>query len=81
LEENFEAMKDQFPTNALPRMLDSFSAFYAEENYRLAPEVRQFVKDHPLAMGQKTVDQALEKLEVGLRLRQNYSGKLSQYLK
>ncbi|NNN10853.1 MAG: M1 family metallopeptidase [Acidimicrobiaceae bacterium] len=81
LEENFEAMKDQFPTNALPRMLDSFSTFYAEENYRLAPEVRQFVKDHPLAMGQKTVDQALEKLEVGLRFRQNYSGRLSQYLK
>lgn len=81
LEENFEEMKEKFPTNALPRMLDNFSTFYAEENYRLAPEVRQFSKDHQLSTGQKTVDQGLEKLEVGLRFRQNYSGRMAQYLK
>ena len=81
IETNFTEIKSRFPENSLPRMLSSLGSFYADENYRLAPEVRKFVGDNPLKSGSKTVDQAMEKLEVGLRVRGSYAGRLAESLK
>ncbi len=58
----------KFPSNTLPRMLDGVRALCAPPE--LAAEVTEFVTDHPLAAGGRTVEQILERLAMSVAFGQ-----------
>ncbi len=53
----------KFPDQMISRMVDTVSSLCQPE---LAAQVHSFFQAHPLATGQRTVDQALERLDVNL---------------
>jgi puromycin-sensitive aminopeptidase len=61
ISQNFEAILARFPSNTIPRMLDGVSSLFLDPTYRL---VKEFFSVHRLRSGQRTLDQALERLEV-----------------
>ncbi len=61
---HWEELLTKFPEGMIPRMLDSVSSLCEKE---LAATVRAFLSDHKLKTGQRTLDQALERLEMNLR--------------
>jgi puromycin-sensitive aminopeptidase len=61
--ENWERINEAFPAQLVSRMLDAVSSLCIPD---LAPEVDAFLDAHPLRTGQRTVDQAREKLAVNL---------------
>ncbi len=63
LRRNWDTALAKFPSNTIPRMLDSVSVLIDEA---VASDVREFCGSHPLRSGQRTVDQALERLEVNV---------------
>ena len=64
----------RFPDNSHSRMLESIATLSPE----LAGDVRSFITDHPVKAGQRTVDQALERLDVNAAFRRRESGRLAQ---
>jgi len=64
IETSFETLVERFPENTLPRMLDPVRLAISPEG--LATKIQEFLAEHKLASGQRTVDQALERLQVNL---------------
>ncbi|HXQ60441.1 MAG TPA: M1 family metallopeptidase, partial [Acidimicrobiales bacterium] len=54
----------RIPANILPRMLGGIASLCRDPE--LAADVTAFVRAHPLPVGQRTVDQTLERLEINL---------------
>ena len=69
----------RFPSNIFPRMLDSVKLLCRDA--ALGTEVRDFLADHPIPSGQRTVDQVVERLGVNMalaaRLADKAGGELS----
>ena len=63
--EHWERLVARTPVNILPRMLSGVRLLCRDA--ALAAEVRQFLAAHPLPSGQRTVDQAVERLGVNVR--------------
>ncbi len=64
VKEHWDELIARIPANILPRMLGGVTSLCRDP--RLADDVRAFVQAHPLAIGQRTVDQTLERLAINL---------------
>jgi puromycin-sensitive aminopeptidase len=62
--DHWDDLLARFPANILPRMLDGVKSLCRDP--ALAEEVATFVRAHPLPVGQRTVDQTLERLEINV---------------
>jgi ERAP1-like protein len=60
--DDWDELVARFPSNILPRMLDGVRLLCRQP--ALADDVRAFIADHPIASGQRTVDQTVERLGV-----------------
>ncbi len=66
MSEQWDALVSRMPATMVPRMLDAVKWLCRDP--ALAGEVRAFLAEHPLRSGQRTVDQAVERLGVNERL-------------
>ena len=66
LKTHWDELLDRFPVNSHSRMLDSVRTLCRDE--ALAEDVETFLRAHPLRSGQRSVDQALERLRVNVAL-------------
>jgi aminopeptidase N len=62
--DDWAELVDRIPANILPRMLGGVTSLCRDP--RLADEVTTFVRRHPLPIGQRTVDQTLERLGINV---------------
>jgi len=62
--EHWDELVARIPANILPRMLSGVTSLCRDPE--LVREVRTFVHAHPLSIGQRTVDQTLERLTINL---------------
>ena len=65
--DNWEAMLEAYPNNAIVRMLDGVKALSKPD---LATEVTTFFDDHDVPQGELTLRQHLERLRVNVALRE-----------
>jgi len=64
VKEHWDELVTRIPANILPRMLGGVTSLCRDP--RLADDIRAFVQAHPLAIGQRTVDQTLERLAINV---------------
>jgi aminopeptidase N len=62
--EHWDELVSRIPTNILPRMLGGVTALCRDP--QLAGAIGAFVRAHPLPIGQRTVDQTLERLDINV---------------
>ena len=62
--DHWDELVERIPANILPRMLGGVTSLCRDP--RLADEVTVFVRAHPLSIGQRTVDQTLERLGINV---------------
>ncbi len=62
--EHWDGLVARIPSNILPRMLGGVTSLCRDP--QLARDITAFVHAHPLAVGQRTVDQTLERLEINV---------------
>ena len=60
--QDWDDLMARFPANIVPRMLDGVRLLCRD--HALADDVRTFIATHPVPSGQRTVDQAVERLGV-----------------
>jgi puromycin-sensitive aminopeptidase len=63
MQDNWEKARTVFPTQIITRMVEGITGLIDE---KMGEEVFAFYETHPVAEGQKTTDQHLEKLKVAL---------------
>jgi puromycin-sensitive aminopeptidase len=61
---HWDELVARIPSNILPRMLSGVTSLCRDA--ALASDVTTFVHAHPLSVGQRTVDQTLERLEINV---------------
>jgi puromycin-sensitive aminopeptidase len=64
LRDHWEELVARIPANIVPRMLGGVTSLCRDQ--KLAQEVTAFVDGHPLPIGQRTVDQTLERLAINV---------------
>ncbi|HXQ90497.1 MAG TPA: M1 family metallopeptidase [Acidimicrobiales bacterium] len=64
--DDWPELVERIPANLLSRMLGGVASLCRDPE--LAAEITTFVRAHPLAVGQRTVDQTLERLAINLSL-------------
>jgi puromycin-sensitive aminopeptidase len=64
IQDHWDEIVARSPANILPRMVGGVTSLCRDRE--LATEVAAFVRAHPLPVGQRTVDQALERLEINV---------------
>jgi puromycin-sensitive aminopeptidase len=74
---SWDAVNERFPSNSLVRMLEGVRTITSPE---LAADVSAFLVEHPLPQGLKTVAQHLERMQVGVRLRERDAARLADAL-
>jgi puromycin-sensitive aminopeptidase len=62
--EHWDDLVARIPANILPRMLGGVTSLCRDPG--LAQDIRTFVQAHPLPIGQRTVDQTLERLTINV---------------
>ncbi|MCY4514013.1 MAG: M1 family metallopeptidase, partial [Candidatus Tectomicrobia bacterium] len=77
VQDNWEAMLEAYPNNAIVRMLDGVKALSQPE---LATEVAAFFDDHDVPQGELTLRQHLERLRVNVALREREAERLGAAL-
>jgi len=77
VQDNWEAMLEAYPNNAIVRMLDGVKALSEPE---LATEVTAFFADHDVPQGELTLRQHLERLRVNVALREREAERLGAAL-
>jgi puromycin-sensitive aminopeptidase len=73
VKEHWDEITAKFTDALIPRMLEAVTVL---SDPALASDVKAFLAAHPLRSGQKTVDQALERLDVAVAFRQRVAGTL-----
>jgi puromycin-sensitive aminopeptidase len=76
--EHWDEVLERFPENALSRMLSGVSMMYTSTE--LAQRATAFLNAHPLATGQRSVEQDLERLSVGVALGERLRPGLGELL-
>lgn len=66
INENYPKIKETFPEVSITRMFEGITGL-VEKDY--LPKVTEFLKEHPVKQGQKTVAQHLEKLQVAIAFK------------
>jgi puromycin-sensitive aminopeptidase len=74
----WDAITARTPANILPRMLDGVKLLVRDE--AVAHDVRRFLAEHPLPAGQRTVDQAVERLGINLAFAHRLAGRAGPVL-
>ncbi len=64
VEEHWDELVKRLPANILPRMLGGVTSLCRDRE--LAGRITTFVRAHPLSIGQRTVDQNLERLGINV---------------
>ena len=77
VKDNWGALNDRFPDNAIPRMLGGVTALSTPAQ---ADDVAAFLADHPVPQAARTVEQHLERLRVNVAFRQREASRLAEYL-
>jgi puromycin-sensitive aminopeptidase len=77
IKENWDQLRQLFPSAALSRMLEGVIALDTVEH---VTDVASFIADHPLKQAEKTVEQILEKHRVSAALRERESQRLSAFV-
>ncbi len=72
IEENFAELLERFPTNSHPRMLSSLATLCGDP--AMATRATKFMQANPLKSGQKTVLQALERLQHNVAFAERVRG-------
>jgi hypothetical protein len=62
--DNWAELVERIPSNILPRMLGGVTSLCRDP--QLADEVIAYISAHPLPIGQRTVDQTLERLGINV---------------
>lgn len=75
LKENWQTMVDRYPENGVVRMVSAVSSLDKPE---LANDVRSFFAAHPVKSGEMAVAQALEQLDINVKLREREEKNLSE---
>jgi hypothetical protein len=73
VKEHWDELMEKFTEPLIPRMLEAITVL---SEPALAADVKAFLGAHPLKSGQKTVDQALERLDVQVAFRQREAAHL-----
>jgi puromycin-sensitive aminopeptidase len=76
LKRNWETMLKKFPDAALPRMCEGIIGLLKEES-----DVRNFFSAHKVKIGEKTIDQHLERLSVAVAFKKREGANLARDLK
>ncbi|MHB8573821.1 MAG: M1 family metallopeptidase [Dehalococcoidia bacterium] len=74
---HWDEMLERYPDNTIMRMADGVVAMTRPE---LADEVEAFFKDHHVPDAGKRLDQALERMRIGVDFRAREEGNLARYL-
>ena len=77
VKDNWDALNERFPDNAIPRMLGGVTALSTPEQ---ADDVAAFIAAHPVPQAARTVEQHLERLQVNVAFRQREAPRLAEYL-
>ena len=75
--DNWEAMLEAYPNNAIVRMLDGVKALSVPD---VAADVAAFFDDHEVPQGELTLRQHLERLQVNVALREREAERLGAAL-
>ena len=75
----WEELQSRFPANLFPHMVEAVRLL--SRNAELVDRVRRFLAGHPVPAGQRTVDQAVERMEINLALAERLSGSLAPELR
>ena len=75
LKENWQKITASYPENGVVRMVSSVSAL---DNEALAKDVAAFFAAHPVKSGEMAVAQALEQLDINVRLRKREEANLDK---
>jgi puromycin-sensitive aminopeptidase len=73
---NWEAMVNKYPDSALPRMCEAIVGLLDRQ-----AEVNQFFEEHKVRLGNKLIDQHLERLAVAAAFRNREGSKLDETLR
>lgn len=76
--EHWDGLVRRTPASMMPRMLDAVKWLCREPE--LASDVRSFLADHPLRSGQRSVDQAIERLGINEQLVHTLAPSVSRSL-
>ncbi len=76
MKRNWETLAKKFPDAALPRMCEGVVGLLKHED-----EVKTFFAAHKLKIGEKTIDQHLERLSVAVAFKKREGAKLTSDLK
>ncbi len=74
---NWRSVNERFPSNSIVRMLGGLAAV---TDATLAGDVRAFFADHDVPQGAKSLEQHLERMQVGVALREREAGALAESL-
>jgi len=75
---SWDEVLERFPENSHSRMLSGIALLYTSP--AVAEKVTSFVQSHPIATGQRSVEQDLERLSVGVALGERLAPTLAQTL-
>jgi puromycin-sensitive aminopeptidase len=78
VKEQWGALLERFPVNSHNRMLSTVRTLYMTQ--ALAADVTEFLRTHPLRSGQRSVDQALERLGVNVAFAARHRSELGPVL-
>jgi hypothetical protein len=74
----WEYITTKYPDNSIARMLEGITALVCPE---LEKDVLKFLKEHPVKQGGKTIDQHVERLNVGVRFKEREGKHIADALK
>ncbi|MBX9570607.1 MAG: M1 family metallopeptidase [Candidatus Obscuribacterales bacterium] len=77
LTNSWEYITTKYPDNSIARMLEGVTALVCPE---MEKTVVQFIKDHPVKQGGKTIDQHLERLHVAVKFKEREGKNLTKAL-
>jgi puromycin-sensitive aminopeptidase len=78
VEQSWDELQARFPASLLPTMLEPVRALCRQPG--LAARVKRFLGAHPLPSGQRTVEQAVEQMEINVALAGRLAGSLGREL-
>ena len=78
VEDHWDEMKERFPNNSIPRMLEGLGQ---QADEALAARARDFLEAHPVPQGDKTVAQTLERMDVNVAFRRREAADLAASLR
>ena len=77
VEANWQTIVDTFPSNSIVRMLDGSKALSTAP---MVDRVADFLADHPVEQGEKTLQQILERQRINVGLRHRINAEVAPFV-